>query len=129
MRSTELGPPGQKPISVRWLCYLAGFVDGEGCIRWNRLKIGNTYPLTLFIAREFFGGQVYREKQRNGRTMFSWCVYGDEAQAALTALAPFLIEKQLQALLVLKVGSYPRKSEQRKLLTRYITELKNIDHG
>jgi hypothetical protein len=129
MRSTELAPPGQKPISARWLCYIAGFVDGEGSVSWNRLKIGNTYPLTLFIAREFFGGQVYRENTRNGRTMFAWCVYGEESTAALTALVPFLIEKQLQALLVLKVGNYPPKSEQRRLLMSYITELKRIDHG
>ena len=121
--------PGLRPIEVRWLAYIAGFVDGEGTISWRRLKVGNTYPLILFILREFFGGSIYREPAEGRRTMFAWAVYGQNALKAVQALVPFLIEKQEQGQILLKMDKYPAKSEQRRLLSERLTQLKHIDHG
>lgn len=99
-----------------FLAWLAGFVDGEGCITLTRSRntCGNpTYTpvlivsqsdkavLDLIAARLGVGG-VYRRNGRKGTSMhkrpaWNYVVNGRAALAVVAALRPYLVVKREQA--------------------------------
>lgn len=102
-----------KPDPTHLIAYLAGFVDGEGCIRvaCNRgnvkrgcspsyrlhivvcQKEDNKRPLELL--KETFGGWLGRSSSRKGcKPMMSWVADGDIAAEALRFLLPYLNVKR-----------------------------------
>ena len=118
----------------RWLAYVAGYIDGEGCVRFSStpiVEVQNTYPDTLVELRRTFGGHIRRRLSRkeHARTTFTWTVHGHNARHCLVSVKPFLIEKRRQAELVLMVGQFPPRSEQRQSLLDELRQLKRIDHG
>jgi hypothetical protein len=94
------------------LAYLAGIVDGEGCV--GAYSTSGTRPkrasfrfsvcvamceraaLDLFV--ELYGGAV-RSSMRGGRRrpIFSWTVYADRAAAVASDVLPYLRVKRGQA--------------------------------
>lgn len=90
------------------LAYIAGFVDGEGCVQISKngslsLSIINTAHQTLtFIKRVLGCGSVAPRKQKVNKPQYVFRVYGTSAAEVLTALLPYLIEKRPQAELALE---------------------------
>lgn len=93
------------------IIWAAGFLDGEGFIGVSRGVTQRTQkafhqvlvdaaqarraPLDALV--ELFGGRV-----RSGRRAYYWRVSGKQAEAVLTAIAPYLIAKKAQADLCLQ---------------------------
>ena len=136
MESGEAVVHGTRRIDYeRWLAYLAGYLDGEGCFRWHsgpQIEIENTFPTTLDEVRRTFGGgvkKVRRAKVKNHRTAWKWYVRGDNALDTVEMVMPFLIEKRRQAELLLMIGDYPLGSSQREMMMTELKSLKRIDYG
>lgn len=100
------------------IAYLAGLVDGEGCIRVKRSKaykhltgrVNAMYNCSIHVRmvdepaiaflRDTLGGWCWREKgthAANGRPLFCWQATDLEAQRILTALLPYLRVKRAAA--------------------------------
>jgi hypothetical protein len=88
--------------SVR--AYTAGYLDGEGCIRWNNctpnvtLESCNPNPMQFVAAH--YGGKVTQVKRKTPTTkrpVYRLSYYGPTAITLLLSLLEFLIEKKDQA--------------------------------
>lgn len=92
--------------------YLAGLVDGEGCIRlhpsnkgkyrkyYPRLQVTNTYKPILDMLVDQYGGAIHSAKtpQKEGwKIKHDWRLTGDKARELLNQLLPYLIIKQEKA--------------------------------
>lgn len=106
--------------SQETLAYLAGILDGEGCLRitrqrlrkrpndsprhWPTVFVGNTSrALAEFLCRGF-GGSIYlRDATSKKRAVFVWqLTTRSSVLAILTAVRPFLIVKSAQADLLIE---------------------------
>lgn len=94
--------------------YLAGFFDGEGCIRlywklhskhpggsWTRkVEVKSAYLPTLLELKRLYSGSLYTEKRREPqhKQTYTWSI-GSRAsiQRFLTDTLPYLQEKKAQA--------------------------------
>lgn len=101
------------------LAWMAGFIDGEGCLTVQRTKHAydqfayfqpvvtvaqiHRHPLEDFAR--VFGRAVHSQTKGNGRAYYYWTVYGTRAKEVLTALRPYLRVKQRQADLLLELMS------------------------
>lgn len=94
--------------------YVAGFIDGEGCLSINRsgsvsIAIINTSLAALEFVRETLGvGTVKARKQRVNKNQFIYTVYGDECVEVLEKIKDLLIDKKAQAELILEFRSINR---------------------
>jgi hypothetical protein len=115
------------------MVYAAGYLDAEGCLRFNNstvVSISNTYPLTLFWFQRLFGGTV-REKgdaKEGHRKCYEWYCTGETARNCIKELLPFLKEKLPQAVIMLQILKYPKKSKKRQTLIDELRKLKRINH-
>lgn len=99
--------------------YLAGIIDGEGCITITRQKPGTggrknwSYRLYLKVTmghretvdrlREMTGvGSVHEQKTAHWNTAWSWIVSTRDAQGILELVRPHLITKAIEADLALE---------------------------
>lgn len=111
-----------KEISMQ---YLAGIIDGEGCIgiecqapfrrkdgTWQRkhnyytprLVVVNTSKLLMEILVKSFGGQYGARKHIEGhKTCYAWRCFGEKLEAAIMAIQPYLQIKHDQAEVVLEL--------------------------
>ena len=93
---------------------MAGFFDGEGCIKFTvdprngyegiELDIRQTTPEPLQLYADLFGGTVYRNSQVRGK-LPSWAYRtnrGDRVGVILSTLIPYLIVKEKSALRALQ---------------------------
>lgn len=100
-------------MDSNWLSYMAGFFDGEGCIKFTvdprngyegiEVEIVQSNPEPLHLYEELFGGMIYRNSQVRGKLpLWSYRTNnGDRVGAILSTLLPYLIvkkEKCIQAL-------------------------------
>ncbi len=89
------------------IIYLAGIIDGEGCIRCNnssRLHVTNTSKILIDWLYETFGGYVWSENKSyipNAKPRFIWEVSANKLIPILRQVAPYLKIKKEQAYLVL----------------------------
>jgi hypothetical protein len=94
------------------LSYLAGFLDGEGCIsilkrvkgKWNasyfiQIVIGQKDGQTLDWIQKKFGGRVYIVKRD---CSYTWNLTNKKAYEFIKILTPFLKYKKPQAELAIK---------------------------
>lgn len=110
-----------KPVIREWssdeLAYMAGIVDGEGCIGLKgerlsetksgltvkraeaRLEITNTDVRLIHWIVSHFGGNSRPKKPANpkAKPAFSWACGGERAHAILSRLMPYLVMKKAQA--------------------------------
>lgn len=114
--------------------YLAGYVDGEGCFRWNGSTVcagvTNTYPWVLQVFREMWGGRI-RNKQkakRHHKQAYEWEVSGADAARFAKDIAPFLREKRRQADIVRDLMGFPKGSDQRSEGVSLLAELKRVEY-
>lgn len=120
------------------LAYVAGFVDGEGCLTISSngsvvLSIVNTSSKVLHFVKETLGlGVVQDRAQKTNKRQYVFRAYGENCMMALELLLPYLIEKKPQAVLmrhyrehckpIRKPGIKGQFSNPHK--DRYIQELK-----
>ena len=104
------------PTDTDKLAYIAGLVDGEGCIDIHshqsprrqtksyqlRLTISNTSPAPIEWLVRNVGGSV--DGGRNSRQLcYNWNVLDVNAENLLRALLPFLVVKHDQAVIGLEI--------------------------
>lgn len=132
----ELGrnPLKLKAVSQNELNYLAGYVDGEGCLIIAAgsvtLKVDSCYPKVCYRMFKLFGGRFrHIERKTNSfgkrRNYFSWVVHGQKAYMVVALLFPFLREKRDQAKLFLKAFNTKGIAEKNKISMK-IKELKRM---
>jgi len=93
-------------IDDKKLAYIAGFIDGEGCIYSNGGYLGvivsNTVRAPLeFIEGEFGGSisiHIYAPPNKR-KPIYNWKIFGRSAAIVLQFLLPYLIVKKEHALL------------------------------
>jgi len=106
------------------LAYIAGIIDGEGCIRaqiWeskNKLARYNTIVTVemvdktpLQFIQNLFGGRInkHTSKISERKLRWRWQVTGKEAEQLLVAVKPYLLTKKAQAEIGLRVlRDHPR---------------------
>lgn len=129
--------------------YLAGFIDGEGCIgiRSNqlgvysvRVAITNTFLPTLQAIQAEFGGKIY--PRRSSRTKQQYALTWsnkEEIFNLLTSISPYVISKKPEIDLVLeqwfplvqtscsgrKLDSFTK--EKREIVAREVQRLKQYN--
>ena len=91
------------------IIYLAGIVDGEGCInivkyhKDNRyryrlqLRVINTNKELIDWIKERWGGYIYSKQKPKLRTVYEWYVSDEAAEHLLCDLLNYLIVKRQQA--------------------------------
>lgn len=122
-------------LTNRFLSYIAGLFDGEGCIRYSdrslRVSITSCYPVHLHKIMDLLGmGRISKHPPSgNRRTCFKLCMDGVTALAFIKLIRPYLIEKAYQADLAMLIPSLPAKSCLRNSLIRDLSDCKRIDYG
>lgn len=90
------------------IAYIAGFFDGEGCVRIKEANQGgnsfyviahltNSYRPVLDEVQELFGGALRKQERTPNKTIYNWCLSSAEAVDFLKTISPFLKEKKSQA--------------------------------
>lgn len=90
------------------LAYIAGFVDGEGCIRIKKSnQSGNSYYLTFHVTnsdkepleliQDIFGGKVFFQEKAKNKIIWQYYTTCNDAADILRTLSGFLIGKKEQA--------------------------------
>ncbi|HEV2249216.1 MAG TPA: hypothetical protein VGT60_01780 [Candidatus Limnocylindria bacterium] len=121
-------------LSAELSGYVAGLIDGEGCISIDKarfknrpwlsdrytaiLSVGNTSKNMIDVLTTAFGGTVhFRPGNANHKACYIWSVRGPKAKAVLDVVGPNLRVKNAQSDLLIefvrdfrsfKGGSYPR---------------------
>lgn len=106
------------------LSYLAGIIDGEGCIRlqtiknnsrWNiqyhaAISVGMTNKKVIQLFADRYGSKIGVECVPNAKVIYRWKKAGNKiVPPILTELLPYLIIKRPQAKLVLKYYNERKK--------------------
>ena len=90
-------------LTTEQAAYLAGAIDGEGCITWSglshlRVQIANTNRSWLERFQEWIGGTIQEHRGRfNKRPSFSLSLTLQQSTETLSAVQPFLFLKRRQA--------------------------------
>lgn len=107
------------------LAYLAGFVDGEGCIHghWTkargsdtkigaaRLTVASTNLDVLLLCQKLFGGSICKRdlpRPRALKVSWAWCIGAQDTVRCLGMLSPYLIIKRREAEVAIELGQYIR---------------------
>lgn len=123
-----------KAVSPVELSYLAGYVDGEGCLVVAcgsiTIKVDSCYPKVCHRLFKLFGGRFRHIKRKTtftgrNRHYFSWTAHGKNAYLAVSSLFPFLREKKDQAKLFLKAHHTKGIAEKDKINDK-LKELKRL---
>lgn len=122
---------------MKWKSYLAGFIDGEGCLNFYtekgtththfRIMIANTNKTILKRIQEIYGGSIYQlKRKRNYKLSFCLKLDGKNSYKLLDDTFPYLILKREQAKL-----AYQLKKTKGKVITNRVslTKNKNIIEG
>lgn len=104
------------PIQIAWV---AGFFDGEGCVRIKRQRSsgkiyyqlvvditqsGENMPNTISKLVDLFGGNPLssKDKRTNYQRRWSWRLVSGKAENFLRAILPYSIGKREQIILGIK---------------------------
>ena len=103
------------------LAYMAGYIDGEGCIRMDKysLRLGiqtcNPYPLR-FIVKLFPQTQVRLQNRQTNRNkpIYRLEYSGINAINILKAILPYMIEKKDQAEKLIQIHHLKQELKEAK---------------
>ena len=128
MENTASEVTGQRRIDVSWL---AGLIDGEGCIRMGSspsVAIESTCRTVIEESNRIIPGSCSSLKRRTslGRPVFRWKLHGDKAIEACVLVAPFLKDKKEQAVLLASIYNYPPNSAMRSAIIRRLKNMKKV---
>lgn len=95
------------------IAYIAGFFDGEGCIRIKRAsQRGNSFYVWVAITNsnkailegvmKLFGGQVRQAEKTVNKSIYHYLITSSEAVDMLKVIYMFLKEKKDQARLAIE---------------------------
>ena len=100
--------------------YLAGLIDGEGCLdfidtsrkyRYPRIRVAlkESDSRILFLIHDIYGGRInHTGKQKSWKDYWSeqdlWTIAGEEANKLLKKLLPYLVVKKQKAETLLSEG-------------------------
>lgn len=114
------------------IAYIAGIIDGEGCIAITRRKlkrvktnnwyyqpqviVGNTNRKLVYFCVDCYGGWIatFKRHNPNWSTIYHWKITGDEMKCLLSDIIPYLIVKRKQAKLVLLFPKYQRNGRKER---------------
>lgn len=122
---------GRNTITTE-ISYIAGFFDGEGCVRIKQANQGgnsyyviahltNTNSLILKKVQDLFGGNTRVQEKGKNKTIYNWYITSSEAVDFLKVLLPFLIEKKTQAELALYFHENKEKMKPQEKVKHYKT--------
>jgi len=127
---------GRETITSK-IAYIAGFFDGEGCVRIKEANKGensfyviahltNSYKPVLEEVQELFGGALRRQERTPNKTIYNWCVSSAEAVDFLQVISPFLKEKLPQAKFAITFHAAKGKltGAQKRKWAKRISEMK-----
>ena len=112
----EITPPLDGVISLE---YLAGLIDGEGCLDFMspkkykypqiRIALKENESRVLFLIKDIFGGRInHRGKQKSWKDYWSeqnlWTISGKDCNKLLKKLFPYLVIKKQKAEVLLSEG-------------------------
>jgi len=119
------------------IAYIAGFFDGEGCIRIKKANQGgNSYYIWVAITNSnkgildfvkgMFGGQVRKAEKTTNKIVYHYLITSSEAVDMLKICLAFLKEKGTQAELAIYFHENKEKlePEQKKELYEQMRKLK-----
>ena len=134
---TKARPIGKLPIEIsdndrHWL---AGVIDGEGCIRVA--KFHNSYGAQILVGgmhKEFIErvkqitgvGSIREQPHTNGKTFYNWSASYLDAEAVIKSVYPLLIVKRPEAKVALNLKGDIDHAELFTLSGRIHQEL-NVD--
>lgn len=103
------------------LAYMAGYIDGEGCIRWGgstpriSLQSCNPYPLK-FVQNLFPHAKVIMESRRTKRNkpVYRLEYNGIHTINLLNTVVPYLIEKKDQAEKLIQIYQLKQELKEAK---------------
>lgn len=113
---------------VEW-AYLAGIIDGEGCLGAHRapngrqrpnLSIVQKYPAVLYWVEKTFGGYLHQKPAR-----YTWRVTGGRFQGIIEGALPYLTLKHPQA--VVALAMMEAETERSLELYKTLSKLKRMD--
>ena len=120
------------------VAYIAGFFDGEGCVRIKRASQGgNSYYTWAAISNSnkgildyivgIFGGSVKKAERTPNKTIYHLLITSSEATDMLKTLIGFLREKKSQAELAIYFHENKEKlsKEQKEELYEQMRKLKH----
>ena len=90
----------KKVLFSNKLAYLAGLIDGEGCLKIEnhgtiRLIIGMTDRKAIYWIYQTFGGNIGIDKTKKGKNFYVWRMnQGKDLFYLLLLVMPFLITKK-----------------------------------
>ena len=133
---------------MRDLAYAAGAIDCDGTICYTGrnpsavVSLGNTNPAIPAWLEERFGGAVYSygdtkalREHPNWKGLQTWMINGREAVEFLKKIRPWLIQKQVQADLVIEAseatartkGNWRLTPEMRTLRADYKSRINTLN--
>ena len=85
--------------------YIAGLIDGEGCIAIHKNNGGHSLAVTinqndgkiLDYCMGVFGGNIYSGLNDRNLTMYKWVLPNEKAMKMLKKILPFLTRKKEEA--------------------------------
>ena len=113
------------------IAYVAGLIDGEGCVHLDvsrhrihraRVSVGMTEPALglLKSLKQGWGGTIYQARKATEKwaAAYTWHITGEKASVFLREVGPSLLLKAEQARLALQVEEIwaalpPRQNGQR----------------
>jgi hypothetical protein len=105
--------------------WLAGFIDGEGCIGTNgkskqiRITIANTNKEVLLLIQKLYGGCLVTQKHTkhpDWKTAYRLSWSSKKALSVLYDVLPYLILKQSQAKICLTINAIQREITQKQTM-------------
>lgn len=126
------------------LAYIAGIVDGEGCIMVHKTKVTkarrNTHAyyqprlsvkMTDFRLikwlRDYFNlGSLYESKYEDKKDILTWDVRGEDARKVLTMLYQYLKTKQSQAFRAIEASHIKMDKTPRKNYPEYLDAMNEL---
>ncbi len=120
---------GKNTITTE-IAYIAGFFDGEGCVRIKKSNQGgnsyhiiahitNTDELVLGIVQNLFGGNTRVQEKGKNKTVYNWYITSSEANDFLKTIEPFLNIKQEQAMLAIDFHAKKEKLTPKEKVAYY----------
>jgi len=114
-----------KQSSLTRYTYLAGIIDGEGCIRINKTNKNKPYYISQITVDQKdgrlidwlygnFGGSINEIGGNESKTkQYRWTIYGTKVKDILKKIIPFLTIKKHQAEILLRYQIHKEIEEKK----------------
>jgi hypothetical protein len=135
-----------KKLTPTEAAYLAGLIDGEGCLFIEKhkrvagdqytpiLKIATTSNVMIDLCNEYGGFWIYRKEKANRKAIYCWAVYSSLCKFYLPQIFPhFRIKRKqaelfLQALIECKGRGHSQNNKLMEIYKKQIQKLGTKPH-